>query len=63
MSSQVQSPSDTTRRMVLGFRATCLLLYVAAELGLADLLADGPCGSAERLSHLNPCAYRTCEQN
>lgn len=62
MSSQVQSPSDTTRRMVLGFRATCLL-YVAADLGLAALLAGGPCGSAERLNPLYPRAYRTCEQN
>lgn len=33
------------RRMVLGFRATCLL-YVAAELGPADLLAGGPRDSA-----------------
>lgn len=49
MSGPVESPADIMRRMVLGFRTTCLV-YVAAELGLADLLADGPRSSAELTS-------------
>ena len=46
MSGHVESPADMMRRMVLGYQTSCLL-YVAAELGLADLLADGPRGSDE----------------
>ena len=46
MSGHVESPADTMRRMVLGYQTSCLL-YVAAELALADHLADGPRGSDE----------------
>ena len=59
MSGQVESPADALRRMVLGFRTSCLL-YVAAELGLADHLADGPMDSAElaALAGADPGALR-----
>lgn len=46
MDARTEIPADTVRKMVLGFRTTCLL-YVAAELGLADLLHDGAKDSAE----------------
>ena len=41
-----ETPSSTVRQMVLGFRTSCLL-YVAAELGLADLLHEGSKDSGE----------------
>jgi hypothetical protein len=37
---------ETLRQLIMGFRATDLIA-TAAELGLADLLADGPRSSAE----------------
>ncbi len=37
---------ETVRQLIMGFRAT-QLIAAAAEFGLADLLADGPRGSAE----------------
>lgn len=46
MDGHTEAPTDTMRRLVLGFRTTCLL-YVAAEFGLADLLHDGAKSSAE----------------
>jgi len=35
MDAQVGAPADTLRRMILGYRTSCLL-YVAVELGLAS---------------------------
>src|SRR5688572_19177099 len=35
------APSETLRQMILGFQVS-QGLYVAATLGIADLLADGP---------------------
>lgn len=46
MDARTETPADTVRQMVLSFRTTCLL-YVAAELGLADFLHDGAKDSAE----------------
>ncbi len=40
------SAADTLYRMAVGFRNT-QALYVAANLGVADLLAEGPLGSRE----------------
>jgi hypothetical protein len=45
----VSSPSATLRQMLAGFQVT-QLMYVAAKLGLADMLADGPKSSAELAS-------------
>lgn len=39
-------PSATMLRMILGFRVA-RAIYIAAKLGLADLLKDGPKGSEE----------------
>ncbi|HEV2066954.1 MAG TPA: methyltransferase [Thermomicrobiales bacterium] len=49
MSTGDPSPVTTMRQLLLGNRTTHLL-HVAAELGLADLLADGPRTSAD-LAH------------
>jgi len=38
------SPATTLRRLVMGFQPTHLI-YAAAELGIPDLLADGPLSS------------------
>ena len=45
----VSSPSATLRQMLAGFQVT-QLIYVAAKLGLADMLAAGPKSSAELTS-------------
>ena len=37
----ISGPADALRRLIGGYQAT-FLVQVAAELGLADLLADGP---------------------
>ena len=39
-------PATTLRHLIMGFQATHLV-YVAAELGIAERLEDGPRGSAE----------------
>jgi SAM-dependent methyltransferase len=41
MSAQAARPGDDLRRLVLGYRVS-QAIYVAAELGIADLLASGP---------------------
>ena len=41
MSQREQSPSATMRRLVNGFQVS-QAIYVAATLGIADLLAHGP---------------------
>jgi predicted O-methyltransferase YrrM len=40
-SGQATTPSDDLRRLVFGYRVS-QALYAVAELGVADLLADGP---------------------
>jgi hypothetical protein len=45
----VPSPSATLGQMLAGYQVT-QLIYVAAKLGLADILADGPKSSAELAS-------------
>ncbi len=45
------APADTLYRMAVGFRNT-QALYVAAKLGIADLLAEGPLDSREMSQHL-----------
>ena len=47
-----QSPAIAARNMVMGFRGTHLL-YVMAELGMADLLAAGPRNSADLAAALD----------
>src|SRR3712207_155841 len=42
----------TLRGLITGFHST-YLIYVAAELGIADLLADGPKSSAELATHVS----------
>lgn len=49
MSTSDPSPVTTLRQLLVGNRITHML-YVAAELGLADLLADGP-RTSDELSH------------
>jgi hypothetical protein len=44
-------PRIAARQLVMGFRGTHLL-FVAAELGVADLLADGPRGSTDLAAEL-----------
>jgi hypothetical protein len=50
-------PQNAVRQLVMGFRGTHLL-YLMAELGIADLLTDGPLRSAELAARLgaNPDA-------
>lgn len=50
MASRDTDPLATMRQLLLGNRTTHLL-HVAAELGLADLLADGPHTSADLAHH------------
>jgi O-methyltransferase domain/Dimerisation domain len=45
----VSSPSATLTQMLAGYQVT-QLIYVAAKLGLADILANGPRSSAELAS-------------
>ena len=42
----ISGPADCLRRLIGGYQAT-FLVQVAAELNLADLLADGPRGAEE----------------
>jgi SAM-dependent methyltransferase len=42
----------TLRRLITGFHST-YLIYVVAELGIADLLEDGPKSSAELAAHVS----------
>ena len=44
MGTQATTPSEDLRHLILGFRVT-QALHVAAELGIADLLAGGPRGA------------------
>lgn len=53
MERHTNDAAETLREMIFGFRATCLIA-VAAELGLADLLADAHKSSAE-LAALTAC--------
>ena len=48
MPTTASTPGEDLRRLVLGFRLS-QAIYVAAELGIADLLIDGP-RSAEELA-------------
>jgi steroid delta-isomerase-like uncharacterized protein len=50
--SRDEDPAVVLRQMIMGFRVT-QLVYVAARLGIADLLADGARHAEDLAAHIN----------